>query len=845
MCHNAQPSRCEDDERPSRHADDVSKRRQVEEALPVSREDFDRAQAVSQCGSWRLNVGRNELLWSDENWRIFGVPRGTPLTYETFLSVVHPDDRAYVDEKWSAGLRGEPYDIEHRLVVDGKVKWVRERAELEFDTNGNILGGFGTTQDITNRKQAEHRTELLSEVTAQLLASDHPQEIVDSLCRKVMEHLECHAFFNFLVDREAGRLHLNACAGIPDQTTREIEWLDFGEAVCGCAARDGCRIVAENIQNTPDPRTDLVRSFGIQAYACHPLLDHGKVIGTLSFGSRTKTAFAEDELALMKAVANHVSIAIERVRLLESLEEHARTAEAANAAKSQFLAKMSHELRTPMNAILGMIDVALPKATDPMVLDCLQTARGSADLLMTLLNDLLDSAKIESGKLELESAPFSVRKMLDQITRVLAIRASEKGLSFCCRIPDETPEAVMGDRTRLQQVLLNLAGNAIKFTEQGDVEIVLRTVSQDGQTQLEFVVRDTGIGIPASGLERLFQPFTQVDVSMARRFGGTGLGLSISQHLVELMGGTISVESEIGKGSTFRFTVCLPLADEAPVDFEAPAAAPARTCDSLRILLAEDNPANQKLATYVLQERGHRVDVAGNGQEAVLRCTGDRYDVVLMDVQMPGMNGLEATAAIRAREEGGNGTSAAHVPIIAMTAHAMKGDRERCLAAGMDGYLSKPINAQEMIVMVESLAGGAVPPAESAAIATPAAETPTPAQAPLYDPEEAIARCFHSADIVEEMIQCFFDEVQSLFPRMFEALENGDLAQVGRLGHRMKGTVVYLGAHPAKEAALRVERFYKSEGGTLAEAEKAVRLLQKECLALKACLTAERANAAR
>ena len=239
-------------------------------------------------------------------------------------------------------------------------------------------------------------------------------------------------------------------------------------------------------------------------------------------------------------------------------------AEAANEAKSQFLANMSHELRTPMNAILGMIDVALPKATDPTVQDCLQTAKGSADLLLTLLNDLLDSAKIESGKLELESAPFSLRRMLDQITRVLAVRASEKGLCFYCRMPDETPDAVVGDRTRLQQVLLNLAGNAIKFTERGDVEIAwLRgcrisaafgrgaegsedftrqshpshpsplplTLSQRerGFVNLEFSVRDTGIGIPPSGLERLFQPFSQADASMARRFGGTGLGLSISR----------------------------------------------------------------------------------------------------------------------------------------------------------------------------------------------------------------------------------------------------------------------------------------------------------------------------
>ena len=722
-------------------------------------------------------------------------------------------------------------------------------------------------RDITERNRAEERTRLLSEVTAQLLASDQPQGIIEALCRRVLDHLNCHVFFNFLVDEQRQYLRLNAFGGISEEAAHQIESLDFGVAVCGCAARDGCRIVAEHIQTTPDPRTDLVRSFGIQAYACHPLLNQGQTIGTLSFGSRLKPAFTDDELGLMKAVADHVAIAMQRIRLLESLERHARAAEAANEAKSQFLANMSHELRTPMNAILGMIDVALPKATDPTVQDCLQTAKGAADLLLTLLNDLLDSAKIESGKLELESAPFSLRRMLDQITRVLAVRASEKGLAFYCRLPDETPDAVVGDRMRLQQVLLNLASNAIKFTERGDVEIGLRALSHDGEACLEFAVRDTGIGIPPSGVERLFQPFAQADASMARRFGGTGLGLTISKSLVEMMGGRIWVESELGVGSTFYFTVRLPLAKELPADYEAPITVPTVACAQLRILLVEDNPANQKLANYILQDRGHLVEIAGDGQEAVYLAERNRYDVILMDVQMPGMNGLEATAAIRKGEKGlGIGDwglekakqpttpgsesqipnsqspnpSPRRVPIIAMTAHAMRGDRDRCLAAGMDGYLSKPINAQEMLALVESLACGVVPVTQLAALASNPAETSPQATAVVFNPEEALSRCFNSRDMVREMMQCFFDEVNNLFPQMRAALEKGDLLEVGRLGHRMKGTVVYLGAEPAKEASLVVEQFCKCGGGTPAEAEEAVNALEYECDLLKHALAAYR-----
>jgi CheY-like chemotaxis protein len=241
--------------------------------------------------------------------------------------------------------------------------------------------------------------------------------------------------------------------------------------------------------------------------------------------------------------------------------------------------------------------------------------------------------------------------------------------------------------------------------------------------------------------------------------------------------------------------------------------------------LVEDNPANQKLAGYILQDRGHAVEIAGDGREAISLAEQNRYDVILMDVQMPGMDGLEAAAAIRQR--------GSRVPIIAMTAHAMKGDRERCLAAGMDGYLSKPVNAREMIGLVESLACATGP-----APATPpaASEARPQAKAAVFDADAAITQCFNSRDMVREMIQCFYDEVASLFPQMRAALAQGDLAEVGRLGHRMKGTVAYLGAQPAKEAALRVERFCLPSGGTAAEAEQSVDAFQRECLALKAVL---------
>jgi PAS domain S-box-containing protein len=554
---------------------------------------------------------------------------------------------------------------------------------------------------------------------------------------------------------------------------------------------------------------------------------HNTVMGTLGIG---------------KDITDHK-------RAEADLQRAKECAEAASQSKSEFLANMSHEIRTPMNGVIGMTELLLNTPLSSMQREYADTVRHSANSLLTIINDILDFSKIEAGKLTLQPDVFSIRDILKNTLKPLILRANEKHIRLLYDVQPDVPDALIGDTGRLCQILVNLVGNGIKFTAEGEVAVHIALESMTEQEViLHFAVRDTGIGIDSSQHRDVFEAFTQADSSTTRRFGGTGLGLAISRQLVGMMKGELWVESALGQGSTFHFTVrfgsVLPVANGAAwpaagdpgtesssdyLDVTSPQIVPALNSSPLYILLAEDNVVNQKVATALLQRRGHKVMVVSNGKEALEALHQQTFDLVLMDVQMPEMGGLKAVEFLRARER----QSGQHIPVIAMTAHAMQGDRERCLTAGMDDYLSKPIQIQTLFSAIEramrleskTMAPSRDIPEDKMESCSDDPCGPIPANM-IFDRNAVLEQLGDDHALLSEIVELFLADLPYWLDKMQQAMREDDTEALINTAHTLKGALGGLYARAGMSAAFELEQAGKSEEP--AAIHCAYQLLEKE-----------------
>ncbi|MEM6792915.1 MAG: ATP-binding protein [Acidobacteriota bacterium] len=709
-------------------ARDITEAMESRQVLERREQHLRLALTASRVAIWEWDAQADLLTWSVDAIDLLGVSwERLPSGRREYLEAVHAEDRRRVTLAISDALEDRgPYRCEHRLLdIDGREVWIEGRGEVLRDKAGEVVSMTGVAINISAVKDAEARLRyrLRFEAIMTNISSGFvnlPSHAIDGrildVLHRVAAFIGCDRAQLFQIDSSGLESSTHEwCA--PEVASVREALLDIDPESYPWFARQirgGGVVEIPDIAEMPESAAaerEVFRQEGVRSLIAVPLVDRRRVVGYLSFVSTTRPLgeISQDSVALLRFVGEILNGALERQRG-EHLVKAKEAAEAASEAKSLFLANMSHEIRTPMNAIIGMsgllLDAALPDSHRKHV----EILKSSGEGLLQLIDDILDFSKIEAGKLSLDRVEMDLAEVVDSAVQPLLPRATSRGITLDIDVTRQFPTRVFGDPSRLRQVLINLISNAIKFTDCGRVSISVEHRGLDTRgASLRFSVQDTGVGIAEEAQRQLFSPFTQADSSTSRRYGGTGLGLAICRRLVELMGGSIDVESTLGKGSNFYFDLTLTPAigaSQASEGLAGETVAPASREEieqrlaadgPFRVLLAEDNPINQMVAIGQLEIFGLEVTAVGDGERAIEAILDEDFQLVLMDCQMPVLDGYAATRMIRRlprREQ-------RDIPVVAVTAHAMKGDREKCLEAGMNDYLSKPFQQNDLLKVLD------------------------------------------------------------------------------------------------------------------------------------------------
>ncbi|MBA4303265.1 MAG: hypothetical protein C0424_03460 [Sphingobacteriaceae bacterium] len=699
------------------YANNVTESRRMQKDIANKSLQLEESLDLAGMGTWVSWPQKNELHWDARTAEIMGLDKKSVVVgFEALESRVHPADVSKVMEVVElVKSTNQPQQLEYRIITpDGDLRYIFERAKAQMDERGKLLFIQGYTQDLTElrseallNRQTQHLLEEVKSATEFLLEAEDPGANVAQALRRVANAIEAGFTWIFehrIIDGKAGTALLspellgNSISENDKQLLTEgfayeamgvgpwYEKLTKGEAISGDA--------------TKEVLVGLPARFNLMRFVILPIFVRQQFWGFVGFdGLSPNRTWSSNDENILRGFCNSIGAVIRMGHFQQSLQEAKEIAEKATQTKTNFLSNISHEIRTPMNAIMGLTELLVPVEQDPEKLEYLQAIQYSSDNLLRLINDLLDLNKMEANKMSLDHSPVAVKELLHQFEKVMRYLTRDREVAINLVIDEQLPEWIIGDQVRLNQVLMNLGSNAAKFTEKGEIAVRAKVLSDEPMyTLVRFTFRDTGIGIEADKLESIFESFEQADKQISRKYGGTGLGLTITRKLVEMMGGNIRVQSEPGVGSTFAVELKfekvlhtgLPQQDLASLDHKDLLGA--------SILVVEDNKINAMLATKLLSNWNARFEVAENGLEGLKRLQAQNYDLVLLDLQMPVMDGFELIEKIRAGEAG----EQLHIPVIALTADAFDQTKGKALELGFNDFVSKPLKADELFMKMQA-----------------------------------------------------------------------------------------------------------------------------------------------